>query len=548
MKKVFYFLLFITNSSLHCFGQSYIDHQTLGSLLKKLNTDFPDITRLESIARSPGGRDIWALTIGKGDVDNHPGLAIVSGVDGSYVAGPALIMIFTQSLMGNSQTDSISHLLDSVTFYIFPNMNPDASEQFFSIPQYERVANDKATDDDRDGRINEDPFEDLNRDGMITQVRIKDPIGEWILHPADPRVLIKADKKKGEKGQYILISEGIDNDQDKQYNEDGHGGINFNQNLSFQYVHFRPGSGEFPVSEPESRGLLDFLYERWNVFCVFTIGPSDNLSKPMSYDESKATAEIVTGIQEKDAILNTLVSDKYNEFTGEKNQTGLKTFEGGFMQWAYFHYGRQSYGTPAFYIPEIKIKKDSAGLNNEKPDEFNREVNFLKWADSLLLEPFFESWTRIEHPDFPGKEVEIGGIYPFKMVNPPPWMLDSLAESHGRFIIWLASLRPELKILNMKTTDLGSQVYRIEIDVYNQGIFPAMSGIGEKTRWVKKPRISLELQENQALLSGKKITLLDQLEGDSLAHFSWLIQGKGKLTLEIGAAQTGLQKQSIELK
>lgn len=548
MKKVFYFLLFITNSSFHCFGQSYIDHQTMGSFLKKLNTDFPDITRLESIAKSPGGRDIWALTIGNGDVDNHPGLAIVSGVDGSYVAGSALVMIFAQSLIGNSQTDSISHLLDSVTFYIFPNMNPDASEQFFSIPQYERLANDKATDDDRDGRINEDPFEDLNRDGMITQVRIKDPTGEWILHPSDPRVLIKADKKKGEKGQYILISEGIDNDEDKRYNEDGAGGINFNQNLSFQYVHFRPGSGEFPVSEPESRGLLDFLYERWNVFCVFTIGPADNLSTPMSYDESKATAEIVTGIQEKDAILNTLVSDKYTEFTGEKDHAGLKTFEGGFMQWAYFHYGRQSYGTPAFYIPEIKIKKDTAGLNNDEPDEFNREVNFLKWADSLLLEPFFENWTKIEHPDFPGKEVEIGGIYPFKMKNPPPSMLDSLAESHGKFIIWLASLRPELKILNMKTTDLGSQVYRFEIDVYNRGIFPAMSGIGELSRWIKKPRISLELQENQALLSGKRITLLDQLEGDTLAHFSWLIQGKGNLTLEVGAPQTGLQKQSIELK
>jgi hypothetical protein len=548
MKKVFYFLFFITYSSLHCFGQSYIDHQTLGSLLKKLNTDFPDITRLESIAKSPGGRDIWALTIGKGDVDNHPGLAIVSGVDGSYMVGPELVMIFTQSLMRGSQTDSIRNLLDSVTFYIFPNMNPDASEQFFSMPQYERLGNDKTTDDDRDGRTNEDPFEDLNGDGMITQVRIKDPTGEWILHPSDPRVLIRADKKKGEKGQYILISEGIDNDQDKQYNEDGPGGINFNQNLSFQYVHFKPGSGEFPVSEPESRGLLDFLFQRWNVFCVFTIGPADNLSKPMSYDESKATSEILTGIQEKDAILNTLVSDKYNEFTGEKDQAGLKTFEGGFMQWAYFHYGRQSFGTPAFYIPEIKIKKDTAGMNNGRSDEFNREVNFLKWADSLLVEPFFENWTKIEHPDFPGKEVEIGGIYPFKMINPPPWILDSLAESHGKFIIWLASLRPELKILNMKTTDLGNRVYRLELDVYNRGIFPVMSGIGEKTRWVKKPKISMELEENQALLSGKRITLLDQLEGDSLAHLSWLIQGKGKLTLEIGAPQTGFQKQSIELK
>jgi hypothetical protein len=548
MKKALYFLILITYSGFNCFGQKYIDQQTLGSFLKKLNTTYPGLTRLESIARSPGGREIWALTIGKGDRDNHPAIAIVSGVDGTYVSGPALTMKFTEKLLKSSNSDSISHLLDSLTFYIFPNMNPDASEQFFNTLKYERQGNDEATDDDRDGRRDEDPFEDLNRDGMITQVRIKDPTGEWIIHPSEDRIMIRADKKKGEKGEYILITEGIDNDLDKQYNEDGPGGINFNQNLPFQYEHFKPGAGEFPVSEPESRGLLDFLYQKWNVYCVFTFGPADNLSKPIPFDESKATAEIVTGIQEKDAQINALVSDKYNEFTGKKDQTTEKTFGGGFMQWAYFDYGRQSFGTPAFYIPEIKIEKDSTDATHSNEQEFHPEVNFLQWADSLLVVPYFVDWTEIEHPDFPGKVAEIGGIYPFAMKNPPPWMLDSLAESHGKFIIWLASLRPDIEVLNLKTTDLGNQVYRLELDVYNRGIFPAMSGIGEKTRWVKKPKISLETQENQALLSGNKITLLDQLEGDSRTHLSWLIQGKGVLSLEIGAPQTGLQTQSIDLK
>lgn len=548
MKKVFYFLMFLTYSGFSCFGQTFADEGKQVSDLKSLHASYPELTRLVSIADSPGGRKVWAMTIGNGDVDNHPGIAIVSGVEGSDVYGPTLVLKIMDDLLQNSQTDSIRHLLDSVSFYFFPNMNPDATEQYFSTLKYERAGNDRATDDDRDGRINEDPFEDLNGDGMITQLRIKDPGGEWIIHPSDDRILIRADKKKGEKGKYLLISEGIDNDQDRKFNEDGAGGINVNRNLTFQYVHFNPGSGEFPVSEPESRGLLDFLYQQWNIFCVFTIGPADNLAKPMAYDESKATAEIVTGIQEKDAILNALVSDKYNEITGKKDRAELKTFEGGFMQWAYFHYGRQSYGTPAFYIPEIKIKKDSSDMKEDKAEEFNPEVNFLRWADSLLVEPYFMNWTKIEHPDFPGKEVEIGGIYPFAMKNPPYGMMDSLAKSHGKFIVWLASLRPALEIINLKTTDLGNQVYRLELDIYNRGIFPAMSGIGEKTRWVKKPKISLSLQEDQNLLSGKEITLLDQLEGDAVTHFSWLIRGKGKINLETGAPQTGIQNQLIDLK
>lgn len=548
MKKVFYFLIIITYSGFSCFGQSYADQNTLVSVLKSLNESYPGLTRLVPIAQSAADRKVWAMTIGSGDVDNHPGIAVVSGVDGSYVSGPTLVLKIMENLLQSSQTDSIRHLLDSVSFYFFPNMNPDATEQYFATLKYERFGNDKATDDDRDGRINEDPYEDLNGDGMITQLRIKDPGGAWIPHPSDNRILVRADKKKGEKGNYILISEGIDNDQDKKFNEDGPGGINFNRNLTYQYVHFSPGSGEFAVSESESRGLLDFLYQQWNIFCVLTIGPADNLSNPMIYDESKATSEIVSGIQEKDAMLNALVSDKYNEITGKKDHVELKTFEGGFMQWVYFHYGRQSYGTPAFYIPEIKVKKDSTDMNQGKSDTFSPEVNFLRWADSLLVEPFFMNWTRIEHPDFPGKEVEIGGIYPFVMKNPPPAMMDSLAEIHGKFMLWLASLRPELEVINLKTTDLGNQVYRLELDVYNRGIFPAMSGIGEKTRWVKKPKISLSLQEDQNLLSGKEITLLDQLEGDSVAHFSWLIRGKGKIDMEIGAPQTGIKNQSIDLK
>jgi hypothetical protein len=134
------------------------------------------------------------------------------------------------------------------------------------------------------------------------------------------------------------------------------------------------------------------------------------------------------------------------------------------------------------------------------------------------------------------------------MNNPPYGMMDSLAKSHGKFIVWLASLRPELEIINLRTTDLGNQVYRLELDVYNRGIFPAMSGIGEKTRWVKKPKISLSLQDDQNLMSGTDITLVDQLEGDSVIHFSWLIRGKGRINLETGAPQTGIQNQLIDLK
>ena len=62
-------------------------------------------------------------------------------------------------------------------------------------------------DDDLDDLIDEDGPEDLNKDNFITQMRVKDPEGQWIPHPTDPRLMRRAEAKKGEKGIYKISSE-----------------------------------------------------------------------------------------------------------------------------------------------------------------------------------------------------------------------------------------------------------------------------------------------------------------------------------------------------
>ena len=541
------FVLFLNGTFLS--GQeTYRNYNELSKALRLLNTRYPAVTALHSIARTLGEKDIWVLEIGSGDTDNHPGLAVISGVDGSYISGPELAVRFAEKLLASNPGDSIHHLIDSVTFYIIPDVSPDATEQYFKTLKYERRENARPTDDDRDGRINEDPYEDLNGDGLITSLRIKDPAGNWIQHPDDPRVMVRADKNKGEKGAFLLISEGIDNDQDRKYNEDGDGGIVFNLNLPYKFGHFNPGAGDYPVSDIEPKAVLDYLYEQWNIFAVFTFGPADNLSIPQQYTKADAEQQIISSILESDAVINAFISKKYNEISGDKEHTQVSAFNGGFMQWAYFHYGRLSYSTPAFFIPEIKMEPDSTKTGNNKKDEFNPEINFLRWADSILRESYFQNWTVIEHPDFPGKQVEIGGLYPFVRKNPPLNILDSISDTHNEFIVWLATQRPVIEILNLKKVNVGKDLYRIELDVYNKGYLPVMSEIGEKTRWVKKPKITLVLQNGQEVVSGRPVQLLDKLPGDSFHHLSWLIKEEGTVNIEVGAPQTGYQNIEVELK
>ena len=240
--------------------RNYANYAQLTARLRTIAANSGGAATLQSVGKSVGGKDIWLLTVGRGQAVEKPALALVAGIEGSPLAGTELAVQMAEKLLSSSN-DSVARLLTTKTLYIFPLVNPDAQEQAFSALKFERSGNGRDTDDDRDGRLNDDPFEDLNRDGLITQVRIEDPTGQYIPSKDDARVLIKADPAKGEVGQYVLISEGIDNDKDGQFNEDGPGGIALDKNFTFDYPFFTPGAGEMPVSEPESRALLDFLYK-----------------------------------------------------------------------------------------------------------------------------------------------------------------------------------------------------------------------------------------------------------------------------------------------
>ena len=245
-------------------AQEYSNYADQTRRVNALAKAYPTLASVTSIAKTNGGKDIWLLTIGSGKTESKPAIAVIGGTEGNHLLGTEMAIGFAENLLKASGSDSIKNKLAKTTYYVFPNMSPDAMEQYFGKLKYERNGNATETDDDRDGKLNEDGFDDLDGNGKITMMRVESPIGDYKLHPDDPRVMIKADATKGEKGKYILLTEGIDNDKDGLLNEDGEGGIAFNRNLTYKHNTFAPGSGDFPASEKETRALLDFLYDANN--------------------------------------------------------------------------------------------------------------------------------------------------------------------------------------------------------------------------------------------------------------------------------------------
>jgi hypothetical protein len=529
----------------------YSDYRQLTQKIEGFNR-YRDLCSVKSLVKTGGNKDIWLISIGSGSRDDKPGIAIVGGVEGGYLLGRELALGFADKILKNASDSAIRELLNKVTFYILPDVNPDATEQYFSAFKYERKLSSRSTDDDRDFITDEDPYEDLNKDGLISLIRIHDPAGKYTESEEDKRIMVESDLSKGQTGGYLVYSEGIDNDKDGSFNEDGPGGVNFNKNFTFNYEWFGAGTGLYPVSEPESRAVADFLMDRFNIYAVFTFGPQDNLGQPGKASEQSAgnrnapqeespfqgppvrDRARITSILKSDELINKLVSDKYHEITGLKGAPAPGQERGNFMEWAYYHYGRYSFSTPGWWYPVEKGK--------------NAEVAFLKYAEKNKIDDVFIPWTKIPHPDFPGKKTEAGGLKPFVMLNPPADSLGPIIDTHYRFIASIASMHPELEFLDVKIENTGENIYRLTMKVHNKGIFATCAEIGDPFIWTKIMRITLNPAKGQIIQSGLKVQRIQRLQGDESAEFTWLISGKGPAGVTAGSANTGIINTTIELK
>ena len=547
-------------------SQSYNSHSQLTARLKSLTAKHAAISSVKSIGKSAGGRDLWALTISDGNASQKTGILVVAGIDGTHLAGTEIALLMAEKMLANAGTDSVAKLLKTKTFYFVPSVNPDAQAQYDAKPRYERNGNDTPTDDDRDGRTNEDPAEDLNGDGLISQLRIEDPTGTFVVSKDDPRLMVKADPTKGEVGKYIVVTEGFDNDNDGQFNEDGAGGVNIDKNFSFDYPIFVLGSGEYAASETEVRALMDFVFQNKNIHSIVTFGPANNLTEAPKFDPTRALKKIPTSALTKDASVGEQIGKLYNDKTGLKDAPTLPQTRGNFAQTAYYHAGRYSFTTPGWWVPKTEAPKDTtkkapdaakstaAGARAAIPPMTparpagDDELKLLKWADSQKMTDVALKWTDVKMADYPNQKAEVGGIVPFAKLNPPVALLPETADKHVAFLSALANQMPDVQILNLKTEALGTGLTRVIATVVNKGLLPTYAEMGDRIPYVEKVKVEIKLGTGQQIVAGKRLNLRPTMVAGEAQEFVWLISGTGKITLEAGCATTGKKTVEVTLK
>jgi hypothetical protein len=314
------------------------------------------------------GRPIHLITIaGEGPVPSseRPALLIVAGVAGEHLVGTDVALGVARK-MASEQPD----LLRDRTLYIVPLLNADAQALVRSGEGLRIATNANAmpADDDQDARIDEDGPNDLDGDGVITTMRVLDP-PHWL--PAtlvadedDPRILRAP--KAGERARYALLVEGVDDDADGSFNEDGPGGVNLDRNFPARWPEHADDAGRYPLEAPAARAIADWMLGQDTIGAVIVYGVHDTITKVPTAGKFDRTGSFPQGIEEDDKALYESVGEVFKEITGISEAPAGEA-DGSFHLWSYGVYGVPTFATPVWVRPD-QVKRDGEGGDGGKAE------------------------------------------------------------------------------------------------------------------------------------------------------------------------------------
>ncbi len=552
----------------------YLLYEDLVNALQTLTHEHPKLCEITSIGRSREGRDILLAEITNRDTgppEDKPAFWVDGNTHAGEVTGSMCALYLIETLLeGHSTDDRITRLLNEQTFYILPRLSPDGAERYLTTPHNLRASTRPWPEMEPDPGLQPD---DINGDGHIVHMRVRDENGEWRVSDKDPRLMVPRapDEAEPDGDYYRIYKEGTFRDYDgfeRKIAQPFHG---LDMNRQYPY-HWREdaeqrGAGPYPLSEPESRAHVDALLARKNVYSVHTYHTfCGALLRPYSNRPDSDMPDHDLAVYKALGDRGTALTDYpnisvYHDFRYEED----KFITGAFDDWVYDYYG-----VFAFTVEFWSMAK-AAGVQVENFIEFFRnppeeaQLKMLAWNDVELDGDGFIEWMSFDHPQL--GEVEIGGWKTkFTAQNPPPKYLRAECERLTEFALAHATAAPLLKS-NLKTEILAPNLRRLELTVENTGYLPTnVTRIAADKKLTKTVEAALDLPDNATLVSGELLVDLGHLAGRSAlvggswkdsAFFSglpsdyarrvvWVVEGEGNIEVEIRSEKAGTVRHSSD--
>lgn len=526
----------------------YYNYQGISDITAELAEAHPDLIKRESIGKSYEGRDIWLLTVtnfNEGDATRKPAMYIDGNIHSNEIQGTEVSMYtawYLAEMYGKNEF--ITQLMDEKTFYIVPTINPDGRENFFNEPNTASSPRSgmKPIDNDLDGEVNEDGYDDLNGDGSITMMRRKNPRGQFVEHPEYPEFMQRVGPD--EFGEYELLGyEGIDNDGDGQVNEDGEGYYDPNRDWGWKWQpdYIQGGAHKYPFSLPENRAVMEFVMDHPNIAAA----QSYHNSGGMILRGPGAAEDVDTynrsDIQVYDALgeMGERLIPGYNYWVVYDD---LYTVFGGELDWFYGSRGAFTFTNELWASFEM-FNEESRGRFSADTYEFNK---------NLLFNDAITEWETVDHPQY--GEIEVGGTKKNFGRAHPGFLLEQMAHRNMAFTIYHAYHTPNLVIDEISEKDLGGGLKEVTTVITNTRMIPTHASQDLKYKITRPNYISIDGARVEAGMivtnrdrnetveqknNPEKISV-DNIPGMDSVTVRWIVSRGNNYTVTVDSEKGGL--------
>lgn len=532
----------------------FYDSAGLAQILANLHEAFPELTRLYSIGRSYQGKELWCLEVSAmkhGDPARKPGMYIDGNIHGNEVQGSEAVAYTAWYLCHQyGRVAKVTELLDRCVFYLLPTINPDGRDEWLHHAHNSHTARSglKPLDDDKDGLVDEDGYDDLDGDGAITQMRIRDPHGRFKRHPEFPdRLMVPA--APDEFGEFTLLGwEGSDNDGDGRVNEDPPGGYDMNRDWAWDWqpAYIQHGAREYPFSLPETRAIAEFAQAH------------PNIAGGQSYHN--AMGAILRGpgreggnIQPGDEAVMQVIGQRgekavpfYRSIVIWKD---LYTVWGGEIDWFYSACGVLMFTTELWTDRNL----DRGGNPGSEA-----EASFQKL---VLLDEGVKPWRPFHHPQY--GDIEIGGMAKTWGRVPPSFLLEEECHRNMAFTLYHADQLPWLNMEVAAVEKLDDQLYRLRVQVSNARMIPSRTAQEVQSKLSRPDLLQVSGEQIGVLAAGladdrffhqvrpvKRRPERVELEaipgmGDRFVQF--VVRGSGVCRLRLDSVKAGTLEREVTL-